>query len=238
VNDLPAQFQVLARGDVDQWIDLLIIVVLGVFYAIAGVIRAARKKSQEAQRDRSGKGQVGPTETWQQWLVRKAEEIQRAVEAKSREAAERMQRLEQQARTRESTAKPRPRAGKVVARPGRGGESVLVYERNAPGDAARSHHAAREQRAREAISAAAREATMQPSYASLAGQPAEAPLGPVAPGELGGMAVTTAAGSSGYDPASIIDPGDPDALRKAILHYEILGKPIGLRDPFEHGASL
>ena len=38
---------------------------------------------------------------------------------------------------------------------------------------------------------------------------------------------------AGYDPASVIDSSDPDALRKAILHYEILGKPIGLRDPSE-----
>ena len=31
----------------------------------------------------------------------------------------------------------------------------------------------------------------------------------------------------------LIGYDDPDALKKAILHYEILGKPIALRDPFE-----
>ena len=30
--------------------------------------------------------------------------------------------------------------------------------------------------------------------------------------------------------AAILDLDDPDALRRAILHYEILGKPIALRD--------
>jgi hypothetical protein len=30
------------------------------------------------------------------------------------------------------------------------------------------------------------------------------------------------------------DYDDPERLRKAILHYEILGKPLSLRDPSEH----
>ena len=30
-----------------------------------------------------------------------------------------------------------------------------------------------------------------------------------------------------------VDLSDPDALRTAILHYEILGKPLAMRDPFE-----
>jgi len=226
VNDLPAQFQMLAQGDVDQWIDLLIIVVLGVFYAIAALIKAARRKSQEVQRERSAKGRLGPTETWQQRLARKAEEIQRAVEAKGKEAAERIERLERQAHVRES----RPQAGNVVVRPGRGGESMLVYGRNEPGGAARSQHAAWEQRAKEAVSTAAQEAATRPSYASLAG-PGDVSPGPIMSSELGKDAMTTAAAFPGYDPASIIDSSDPDALRKAILHYEILGKPIGLRDP-------
>jgi hypothetical protein len=32
----------------------------------------------------------------------------------------------------------------------------------------------------------------------------------------------------------IIDPTDRDALRRAILHYEILGAPIASRDPMDH----
>jgi hypothetical protein len=31
----------------------------------------------------------------------------------------------------------------------------------------------------------------------------------------------------------VVDYGDPDALKKAILQYEILGKPLALRDPSE-----
>ena len=31
----------------------------------------------------------------------------------------------------------------------------------------------------------------------------------------------------------LLDPDDPDKLKRAILHYEILGKPISLRSPVE-----
>jgi len=33
---------------------------------------------------------------------------------------------------------------------------------------------------------------------------------------------------------SLLDYTDPDELRRAILHYEILGKPLSLREPEEH----
>jgi hypothetical protein len=31
----------------------------------------------------------------------------------------------------------------------------------------------------------------------------------------------------------LLDPDDPDKLKRAILHYEILGKPVSLRSPAE-----
>jgi len=37
---------------------------------------------------------------------------------------------------------------------------------------------------------------------------------------------------------SLLGFDDPDSLRKAILHYEILGKPLSLRGPSEHTAGL
>ena len=35
-------------------------------------------------------------------------------------------------------------------------------------------------------------------------------------------------------PELLLDYEDPEKLRRAILHYEILGKPLSLRDPSEH----
>ena len=43
-------------------------------------------------------------------------------------------------------------------------------------------------------------------------------------------AVKVAPESMGPESSPLIDYGDPDALRKAILQYEILGKPLALRD--------
>ena len=37
---------------------------------------------------------------------------------------------------------------------------------------------------------------------------------------------------------AVLDYSDPDALRRAILHYEILGKPLSLRDPFGRFATF
>jgi len=41
-----------------------------------------------------------------------------------------------------------------------------------------------------------------------------------------------------YASALLSDYGDPEKLRRAILHYEILGKPLSLRDPSEHIIGL
>jgi len=41
-----------------------------------------------------------------------------------------------------------------------------------------------------------------------------------------------------YLPAILSDYEDPEKLRRAILHYEILGKPISLRDLSEHIIGL
>ena len=44
--------------------------------------------------------------------------------------------------------------------------------------------------------------------------------------------------TTGRQPESIIDPTDRDALRKAVLHYEILGKPLALRDMPERSTGF
>ena len=47
------------------------------------------------------------------------------------------------------------------------------------------------------------------------------------------LAVTVPAESlqTGLGAESLLNPTDPDQLRRAILHYEILGKPLSLREP-------
>jgi hypothetical protein len=51
--------------------------------------------------------------------------------------------------------------------------------------------------------------------------------------ELGGRHGDIPAEMPGADylPEILSDYADPDELRRAILHYEILGRPLSLRDP-------
>jgi len=51
---------------------------------------------------------------------------------------------------------------------------------------------------------------------------------------------TTPAGEPTPEPAieSLVDYDDPEQLRRAILHYEILAKPLSLRSPGEHIIGL
>jgi hypothetical protein len=54
-------------------------------------------------------------------------------------------------------------------------------------------------------------------------------LGPQKPGRR-------APAVSAVRPDLLIDYSDPDAVRRAIVQYEILGKPLALRDPLERTA--
>jgi hypothetical protein len=229
VNDGIAQLHIVAQSG-DGWADLLVFLVVAAFWVIGGLVRVARRRSQEA----SVRPQGRPRESWQQRLARKAEELQRATEMKRPEPA------------REPVApnRPTPPRGQVRVRPGRGGEPVLVYEQNQPrATTAKARHAARQQQAREAVAAARYTAAREPAPELNVGVRGLGPgpttegvagvtLSPTRP-ELGVERLATPQESVGYAPASIIDYNDPDALRKAILHYEILGTPLSLRDPSE-----
>ena len=58
--------------------------------------------------------------------------------------------------------------------------------------------------------------------------------------ELGDMRVGTLAETPQrkYLAEILLDYADPDDLRRAILHYEILGRPLSLRDPSAHIIGL
>ncbi len=236
-----AQLHIVAQIDSDGIINFLILAIMAILWLFASLIKAAgKRKSSQTQPG----GLAGPQrESWQQRLARKAEELQRAMEGHSDEGAERIrQQLEERARRREQ-AQERP-SGKITVRSGKGGESVMVYERTeSAADSTREQRAARQREAREAVSAG-RKAAMTPTeprpeitmpdLAPATVDLADETLRPLQPIELGREGLEPQREAvTGYDPASVIDSSDADALRKAILHYEILGKPIGLRDPSE-----
>lgn len=226
VTELCGQIGLLGHGlGGDDMANLLFIVVMAVLWLVAGLVKAmAKKKSQQEPPELDGLGgQRRPQgETWQQRLARRAEELQR--------------RLEQEAGMRESSQSPPPArktparptqapGGKIVVRPGRGGESVIVYEPPPPQaqpPVLEESELARQRQMQEAL-AAARETTFGPEP-----EPATAGLSqPRSPGEAQKKDPHE---SPGPESGPIIDYSDPEALRKAIVTYEVLGKPLALRE--------
>ena len=209
------------------WGELIFFVVIMLFSVFGSVIKSiAAKKQKKKLSEKGPSGRVSPTrpaETWQQRLARKAEEFQRTVEAQYRET----QQYDVSARTQKA-----PEPGKLVVRTDSSGESLMVYEKDDSDETMTRKQAQRQRQAREAVAASRRaeakrlsaihrsRSEMAPSveqtpeesiYAEIPPEPSvNVPVGP-----------------------PVIDYNDPDALRKAILHYEILGKPLACRDPFE-----
>lgn len=184
------------NDDVGEWINILVFIVLGLFWLIGGLVKNLTPKKDRRQ---GGKTLSKPSrsspparnrtlgrdrETWGQRLARKAEQIQAAAAERAREIERQVQ--GQPAR---STTGPR-RVLKPTDRP------------PAPNE-------------------------------DTAAQP-----GPEGPTELGpdlamSLKYPSTARTKDRQPAVTIDLDDPKVLRQAILHYEILGKPLALREPFE-----
>lgn len=128
---------------------------------------------------------------------------------------------------------------------------MLVYERPAsPPSTEREQQAVREREARKAILVARQQAAKAPSVEPQiqVGGPASEPMiegmtaamreppKPLEPESARSQTAREPAG--GYDPAAIINYSDPDALRKAVLLYEILGKPLAFREPADEPSSF
>jgi len=232
--DILTQLRMPAQGDGEGFANLLFIIVVLVLWAVGGLIRATRKGAAQRQGTGAAGGAPRQGETWQERLARKAQEMQRAAEA-----AQRMRRVEVKPAPRSQAGQPAAAPGPVmqtptlnspegtiVTRPGRGGESILVYERKErQGGTTREELAAQQQEARDAVSAARYSTVNRPPKI-------EAKI------ELGEPVLRPAAEIAGAPPGWVFDYRDPDAFRKAILHYEILGKPVGQRDPFEQSTGF
>jgi len=204
------QLGLLAQDDARGWMNILFIVVVAVFWAIGGLVKVASNKSRKQGASRpSSDGRK--RETWLQQLAKKAQEIQHAMETEG----------SKETRPIESS---RPPEGRVAVRTDRGGRSALVYERQGPQrPAEKPRQPARAKAGPKAASQAERQIA------------AESLNVPMVPQEPMRTAVRAARTTTPVDYASppIIDYTDADALKNAILQYEILGKPMALRDPFE-----
>ncbi len=231
------QFGILAQpDDFGEWANILFIVIIMVFSAIGGLIKNAESKKQQRQRQAQadrGAASRPPTnqsrQTWQQRLVRKAEEVQRAIEAKQAES--------EAQRRAAATRQESPDRGGLAIRTGRAGESVMVYEKDR-GEPMTPRQAARQRQAGEGVTAARRAearrrlADRQQRRETITAPPIGSQQVPTV-----GLGMEARSQPRVAETPSIIDYEDPDALKRAVLHYEILGKPLALRDPFEPTSS-
>jgi len=248
LTDLLRQLDLLAQGSGgEDLVNILFIAIMAILWLGGGLIKAAGRNRSQQQREGAAQKQRPVRETWQQRLARKAEEIQRAAEAKSKETAERMRRMQEQGRSPAASQRPRPAQppnGKVAIRSGPRGESIMVYEKAGEQiSAQQQEQIARQREAREALAAARRrqarvappvEPQIETGIPEL-GTMREG-LGTVTPERPESLPrrkerLATQHESAGFQPSELIDYADSDALKKAILHYEIFGKPLALRDP-------
>ena len=217
--------------------NILFIVVVAVFWAVGGLLKAAGAKSKDRRQGAAESSRPSPTaskrESWLQQLAKKAEEIQRAMEPQSSPRTRRPGQRDQQRPARPG----KPPQGRIAVRPGRGGESVLVYE----GQGRQPPAEQKPQRVRQ-----------RPTHpAAVRARPAEEPQPSRAPttAALGHVPAMTAPSEKpspapeqgrrrAYVSSPFADFSDADALKRAIVHYEILGKPLALRDSLERTSSF
>lgn len=212
LTELSRQLDLLAqRPAIDG--DLLILIVMAVFWLVGGLAKIlANKKGPSQSRPQSKSIPKPPVqrETWQQRLARKARELQEAAEAERRRTAD------QPRTTREPETRP---AGTITVRKGPKGDSVMVYEK--PPVPSPRQKAVLPQEPRQSVRMPRQEISPEPtrpleSFTSY--QPPKSPR----PEPL----------------RAVVDLGldDPDILRNAIVYSEILGKPLALRDTLEETA--
>ncbi|MEN6575643.1 MAG: hypothetical protein ABFD90_04810 [Phycisphaerales bacterium] len=218
LRELSTQLRVLAQGHgLDQWGDILVIVVMA-FLWLAGGLAKVLSTRKGARQEATARQQGSRRETWLDRLARKAQEIQRAAAANARQLEQTTTSGTPAKASRKRQVPPQPPAGKITIRHGRTGDSVMVYER----PVSRSvRDQDRDSTPRQQTTQAAmltEPQSIEPAFEPLT----EIPPHAASPGQPAGL-----------QPVDVIDFTDPDALKKAILHYEILGRPLALRERSE-----
>lgn len=249
--ELAAQLDLLAQGrNFEEWGDFLVIAIMAILWLAGAVVKTigSRKRAQPQSQQGDASKPRRPRTTWQERLVRKVEEMQRAAEAQAGKTS-------QGRRSPGETPQPQPTpaappAGRVRVRTGPKGDSLIVFERPpSTGATERKQQTARYKDVRKAVTTAGQQAARSPAV-----EPRIETTGPGSepiikgmvgtmrepPGSLepGALRSRTTRESASFQPSALIDYDDPDALMKAILHYEILGKPLALRESSDEPSSF
>jgi hypothetical protein len=201
---------ILARrnNDVESWTNVLFVIVLVIFWLVGGIIKAKANKSQTGN-----KGNI-------------PHKPSRKPPLHSREAREQMlKRLErpsdaakaQHKQSRPATQKPRMKFADLQAAVRKfAREAEKAFEVDTKKTAPKS-----KPQLREPLGKAETEDIAEPMPTTLKGlQDKQA-------------SESEKLTEPEYMSEILTDYSDPDQLKRAILHYEILGKPLSLREPSE-----
>ena len=211
-----AQIIVLARGnDIEGWMDILILVVIAVVYGLGALIRAKGKKSEEqAHEQQTRKPQRKPSSGGRGFLEQFIRDIQKAAEeAKSgRESSPRSQTILQK--------KAHPQTQSVLQKyAAESSQESSIQPIIAPVKPKPSKPTKQVQSDLEIFSELDKVPQEFPEFTTKS-------FG--LPDNLEEMPAEVI--DSIYLSDVLSDYKDPEELKKAILHYEILGRPLSLRD--------
>lgn len=214
MNDLLAQIILAARNnDVEGWMSILVVVVLAVFWAIGGILKAKTKKpanqdEEQLPRKPAGRPPERSRVTREELLKRPQRPVGPPQRRKYRPGV-------QQPATKIAVRRPAARklAAEAEQAPLKTIEPTLKPELSLP------------------------EPQIRPGFEELPELEAEIQELP----EFTSKTVEGLVGKREGMPAEFIesrylsevlsDYADPDELRRAIIHYEILGRPLSLRGP-------
>ncbi len=214
MNALLAQTMLLARGkDVEGWMDILVLVLVAAVYGLATILKAKKRKkvqeqSEEQQKLKPQRKPAGNRGVLEQFF----REIQRAVEP----TEERESRPSAQS-VRQKIAHPAPSVRKYAAE---AGQASRAQPRTQMAKPKFSIPAPQVQPDFKEIPELQTGIETLPEYTSKTVE-----------GLLGKRKGIAEVPESKYLSEVLADFTDPEDLRMAILHYEILGRPLSLRDP-------
>lgn len=216
MNDLLAQMFFTARNrDVEGWMDMLVLVIVAVVYALGSIIKAKGKKQGEQPQQQPRKPARQPATSRKSILEQFVKEIQNFAQAKQEPARQSQPAVEPQLKkTTRSQATMRKYAVETKqASRAQTGKPLIKTDLSIPSPKIKPDF--------EEIPELGTSIQSLPEFTGkavkgLAGKP---------------ESLAEEAVESKYLSEVISDYTDPDELKRAILHYEILGRPLSLRDP-------
>jgi len=215
-----AQIILAARSrDPDGWMNILVLVIVAAVYGLGTILKAKKgKKSQEQAEEEQGRKPQHKPEGGGGVLEQFVREIQRAVKP----TEERESRPAAQARPKVSRSQPAPTVRKYAAeakQASRVQPRTLLARPEKPG-----------------LELSIPSPQVQPDFEELPELETSMEALPeftskTVKGLVGKRRGMAEVPESKYLSEVLLDYADPGELRTAILHYEIIGRPLSLRDP-------